>query len=407
MELGPAHLTRAHAGRPDVDISGADGYRRDRGGLRGFGGGAFPDELVYLLDSLVDKSIVERAGDTYRMLETIRAYAADKLRLAGEDEAVLRGLTRYFADLAEEHEPLLRSDKQAESLRLFQAEYDNLMFALQTAIDSGDGSGAARILGPLYWYWVMLRYDARAEDYVAKVAEFGDALPTDARAAFTAIHLMGVEGEPLTDPERLRAVIDDCARTGALRRYPMLLTTVVVMAAMLGLDELLAQEIARVRSGSDRWAIACTFMIEAMAHRERGDRESSTTAMTTALRLFEEFGDRWWTAKALYGLAQIHAIAGDHAQAITAYEHSLAIATDLGSQDEVSTRLGLATERMRAGHLAGARHESTPPNERPGGVASRRWRSRCSASRQNCTAAPERSNAPIKRSTGWRRSPAS
>ncbi|MEU4548007.1 BTAD domain-containing putative transcriptional regulator [Nonomuraea dietziae] len=320
-------------------------------------GALSPDELVYLLDSLVDKSIVERAGDAYRMLETIRAHAADKLRLAGEDEAVLRGLTRYFADLAEEHEPLLRSDKQAESLRLFQAEYDNLMFALQTAIDSGDGSSAARILGPLYWYWVTLRYDARAEDYIAKVAEFGDALPTDARAAFTAIHLMGVEGEPLTDPERLRAVIDDCARTGALRRYPMLLTTVVVMAAMLGLDELLAQEIARVRSGSDRWAIACTFMIEAMSHRERGDRESSTTAMTTALRLFEEFGDRWWTAKALYGLAQIHAIAGDHAQAITAYEQSIAIATDLGSQDEVSTRLGLATERMRAGDLAGAKRD--------------------------------------------------
>ncbi|WP_188196880.1 BTAD domain-containing putative transcriptional regulator [Nonomuraea sp. SYSU D8015] len=315
------------------------------------------DEVVYLLDSLVDKSIVERAGDGYRMLETIRAHAADKLRLAEETDAVLRGLTRYFADLADEHEPLLRSDKQAESLRLFQAEYDNLMYALQTAIDGDDAETAARMLGPLYWYWVMLRYDARAETYIAKVTEFGDALPADARAAFTAIHLVGVEGGPITDHERLRALIGDCARTGALRRYPMLLTIVLVMAAILGLDELLDQEIARVRSGPDRWAIACTFMIEAMRHREQGDRESSATAMTTALRLFEETGDRWWTAKALYGLAQIHAIAGDHDQAITAYEHSLAIATDLGSQDEVSTRLGLATERMRAGDLAGAKRD--------------------------------------------------
>ncbi|WP_157255105.1 BTAD domain-containing putative transcriptional regulator [Nonomuraea typhae] len=315
------------------------------------------DEVVYLLDSLVDKSIVERAGDGYRMLETIRAYAAGKLRLAGETDTVLRGLTQYFADLAAEHEPLLRSDKQAESLRLFQAEYDNLMYALQTAIDGDDAETAARMLGPLYWYWVMLRYDARAETYITKVTEFGDALPADARAAFTAIHLVGLEGGPITDHERLRALIGDCARTGALRRYPMLLTIVLVMAAILGLDELLDQEIARVRGGSDRWAIACTFMIEAMRHREHGDRESSATAMTTALRLFEETGDRWWTAKALYGLAQIHAIAGDHDQAITAYEQSLAIAADLGSQDEVSTRLGLATERMRAGDLAGARRD--------------------------------------------------
>lgn len=169
------------------------------------------DEVVYLLDSLVDKSIVERAGDGYRMLETIRAHAAGKLRLAGETDTVLRGLTRYFADLADEHEPLLRSDKQAESLRLFQAEYDNLMYALQTAIDGDDAETAARMLGPLYWYWVMLRYDARAETYIAKVTEFGDALPADARAAFTAIHLVGVEGGPITDHERLRALIGDCA----------------------------------------------------------------------------------------------------------------------------------------------------------------------------------------------------
>ncbi|WP_327581454.1 AfsR/SARP family transcriptional regulator [Nonomuraea sp. NBC_00507] len=314
-------------------------------------------EVIYLLDSLVDKSIVERAGHAYRMLETIRAHAADKLRLAGEAEAVLRRLARHFADLAEEHEPLLRSDKQAESLRLFQAEYDNLMFALQTAIDGGDAETAARILGPLYWYWVMLRYDARADAYVAKVAEFGDALPAQARAAFTAIHLVAGEGAPTKEPDRLRALIDDCAHTGALRRYPMLLTTALMMALTLGLDELVDQEIARVRSGSDRWAIACTFMIEAMRYRERGDRESSATAMAAALHAFKEAGDRWWTAKTLYGLAQIHAIAGDHDQAIAAYEHSLAIATDLGSQDEVSTRLGLATERMRAGDLTGAQHD--------------------------------------------------
>ncbi len=314
-------------------------------------------EVVYLLDSLVDKSIVERAGGGYRMLESIRAHSADKLRLTGEAEAVLRRLTRHFAALAEEHEPLLRSSKQVESLRLFHAEYDNLMFALQTAIDTGDATVAARLLGPLYWYWVMLRYDARADAYVAKVAELGDALPADARAAFTAIHLVAGEGGPVTDPERLRALIDDCAHTGALRRYPMLLTTVLVTAATLGLDELVDQEIARVRSGSDRWAIACASMIEAMRYRLRGDRESSATAMAAALQTFDEAGDRWWTAKTLIGLAQVHATSGEHDEAIAAYERSIAIATYLGSQDEVSTRLELATERMRAGDLTGAQHD--------------------------------------------------
>ncbi|MFE3454259.1 BTAD domain-containing putative transcriptional regulator [Nonomuraea sp. NPDC059194] len=315
------------------------------------------DEVMYVLESLVDKSIVERAGDGYRMLESIRTHAADKLRLAGEWEFMLGRLTRHFADLAEEHEPLLRSGKQVESLRLFDAEYDNLVFALRAAIDGGDAETAARLLGSLYWLMDTLRFDGRADAYVARVLEFGDALPADARAAFTAIHLVAGEAGPITDPERLRALIDDCARTGALRRYPMLLTIVLMMASMLGLDELVDREITRMREGSDRWAIACTFMIEAMGCRERGDWAGCATAVAAALHAFEEAGDRWWTAIALTAMAQIHTVGGEHDEAIIAYERAITIAADLGWQPEISFRFGLATARMRAGDLRGARHD--------------------------------------------------
>ncbi|GLZ78629.1 SARP family transcriptional regulator [Actinorhabdospora filicis] len=314
-------------------------------------------EIAYLLDSLVDKSIVERSADGYRMLETIRAHAGEHLRLEGEDKAARAAFTRHFAALAAEHEPLLRGHHQEDSLRLFHDEHANLVHALHTAIEDGDGEHAAAVLAPLYWYWVMVRYDARADDYVARTAALGEALPAPARAAFTAIHRVGDREEPLTDPGRLRELIEDCAATGALERHPMLLTTVLVMAPVFGLGDLADREIARVRAGTDEWAIACTHMIEAMRHRVRGDGDASASAMATALRLFERVGDRWWAAKALYGLAQVHAVAGEHDRAVAAYEDSLAIAVDLGSQDEVSTRLALATERMRGGDLAGARHD--------------------------------------------------
>ncbi|WP_344842560.1 tetratricopeptide repeat protein [Nonomuraea dietziae] len=78
--------------------------------------------------------------------------------------------------------------------------------------------------------------------------------------------------------------------------------------------------------------------------------------MAAALRAFEEVGDRWWTAKTLIGMAQIHALDGEHDKAVAAYERSIAIATHLRSQDEVLTRLALAIERMRGGDLKGARH---------------------------------------------------
>ncbi|MFI6501300.1 AAA family ATPase [Nonomuraea typhae] len=72
------------------------------------------------------------------------------------------------------------------------------------------------------------------------------------------------------------------------------------------------------------------------------------------------------------------------------------------------------TARLRPGrvdHGAGRRHRAPTrrtaagPGAGRGTTADHRWR--CSAPRPSCTAAPERSNAPIKSSIEWRRSPAS
>ncbi|MFD0395828.1 ATP-binding protein [Streptomyces nogalater] len=164
-------------------------------------GGTLPaGDVPYVLGSLVDKSFVERIGDGYRMLETVRAYAAERLLRAGEREAVRARLVRHFADVAREHEPLLRSARQQASFALFTAEYDNLVFALRAAVDGRDADAAARLLAPLYWYWASLRYDARAEALVAGVCGLGESLPGDARAAFTALRLLAGDGGPRRRP---------------------------------------------------------------------------------------------------------------------------------------------------------------------------------------------------------------
>ncbi|RBQ14131.1 AfsR/SARP family transcriptional regulator [Spongiactinospora rosea] len=311
-------------------------------------------DVPYVLDSLVGKSIVERTADSYRMLETIRAYAAERLDQAGERERTRDRFTRHFAALAEELEPLLRSDRQAELLRRFASEYDNLIGALRIAIDVRDATTAARMLGSLFWYWDTLRYDGRAKAYVRRVLEFGDALPADARAACTAIHLMAGEGGPVTDPERVRAVIDDCRRTGALERYPMLPTLTLMTAHLLGMDELVDQELARTRAGADRWAIAGTLVVQAVRRRERGDWHGSAALLQEALHIYEETGDQWWTATLLAGTARPHSVAGDTDRAIAAYGRSIALVAALSPHETIAHRLGLATERMRAGDTAAA-----------------------------------------------------
>ncbi|WP_157254530.1 BTAD domain-containing putative transcriptional regulator [Nonomuraea typhae] len=311
------------------------------------------DDVRYVLDSLVGKSIVEHTAGSYRMLETIRAYAAGKLDLAGERAPTRDRFTGHFATLAEELQPVQSSARQAELLQLFVSEYDNLTGALRLALDARDATTAARMLGSL-WYWDSLRYDGRSKALVTKVLEFGDALPADARAAFTAIHLMAGQGAPVTDPEQVRALGDECRRTGALERYPMLPALILAAANRLGMDDFADQELARIRAGADRWTIAAALIVQAARHRERGDWHGAATLFGEALRIFEEAGDPWWTASLLAGTARIHSVAGDPHQALAVYRRSIALVSELSPHETILHRLGLAGERLRAGDLAGA-----------------------------------------------------
>src|SRR5262245_4053146 len=81
------------------------------------GGGPARADIIDILASLVDQSLVEADGVQrdemrYRLLDTVRAYGAERLREAGETMAVSRAHAEYFCDLAERAEPELRARNQ-------------------------------------------------------------------------------------------------------------------------------------------------------------------------------------------------------------------------------------------------------------------------------------------------------
>ncbi|MCK2243592.1 MULTISPECIES: BTAD domain-containing putative transcriptional regulator [unclassified Crossiella] len=313
-----------------------------------------PGDVGYLLGSLVDKSLVQQHAEGYRMLASIRAFAAGELAAAGERETVRDRFTAHFAALAAGYEPLARSHQQPAVLAGIAAEYDNLVFALRSALDSRDGEATARLLGLLHWYWYAARYDARTESFLAEALTLGDALPADARTAYTAMDALIGQNSPTTDPDRVRALLADCTHTGAYQRYPLLLTATLPVAQHLGLHDLVAAELAAVRGGSDAWANACVSILEGSIAGDRGDWTGVAAARARAAAEFAGTGDRLWTAVSLAALAEVHGVAGDHAAAVAGLERAIALTAGLGSQDEVSYRVGLAAQRARTGDLAAA-----------------------------------------------------
>ena len=102
-----------------------------------------------LLGKLVDKSLVwvdqgVGAEARYRMLETIRQYAHEKLHEMGGEEAVRDRHLVYFLGMAEGAEPRLRHEDGAIWMDRLEMELDNLRLALEWSLAGGSAGEAGR-----------------------------------------------------------------------------------------------------------------------------------------------------------------------------------------------------------------------------------------------------------------------
>ncbi len=115
------------------------------------------------VSSLVDKSLVlaESRGDDsrYRLLETVRQYARERLAEAGELPAIERTHAHYMTQIAERAAVELEGGEHTRGLMArLVAEHDNLRTAAQWSLH-GDplqderGDVALRLSGALFWYW--------------------------------------------------------------------------------------------------------------------------------------------------------------------------------------------------------------------------------------------------------------
>ena len=113
------------------------------------------------LFSLVAKSLVTRSGDgavaRYRLLETTRDYAREKLDQANERQLLARCNAEYYRDLFERAETEWDSRPTAEWLSEYQPKIDNLRAALDWAFSpEGDASIGVALTVAAVAIWMQL-----------------------------------------------------------------------------------------------------------------------------------------------------------------------------------------------------------------------------------------------------------
>ncbi|HJP64670.1 MAG TPA: tetratricopeptide repeat protein, partial [Actinomycetota bacterium] len=117
-------------------------------------GVATVDGLATLLDHSLIRRIEDPQGSRFVMLETIREFAADRLRAEFDAEATERQHAEFFAALAETWGPVLHTPDGLRARGVLMADFDNVRAAIAWAVRTGEPEVGLRVAAPLPFFWV-------------------------------------------------------------------------------------------------------------------------------------------------------------------------------------------------------------------------------------------------------------
>lgn len=259
-------------------------------------------EVLDLLGSLVEKSLVmleEREdGSRYRMLETIRDYAAEKLRADGVETAPAAARhCEYFFELAKLARAGMDSPDQATWLQRLETDLDNFRAGMSLALAGGvDPVIAVKYAVAMQGFWIYRGYISEGRRLVDAALQLPAVQAVDVAKAH-ALYVGAALAESQSDHDRALQMLETCLE---LRR---------------GLGSLVD--------------VAATLSTLSMARLKVGDSMGAEIGELEALEVFRRLGDRVGEAVGLLHLGEIAHHAGDAQQASAHLALALSIAQDI------------------------------------------------------------------------------
>lgn len=285
-------------------------------------------DVLDLLGSLVEKSLVlmdtAPDGARYRLLETLREYAREKLVQAGEEALLGAAHCQHFFGVAKQIRNGMQGPEQGRWAECGDVELDNLRAAFQFALQAPDETVfvAVKIAVALQNFWILRGHvgEARAQLHaLLAVPVVQDAALFHSHALYVAACLADAQSD---HDEALR---------------------------------LLAISLKLRRGLGNQVDIAATLSTMAVSRLRSGDAGSALDAGMEALALLVTAGHRIGESIALLQLGQIEAFRSEEAQARQHLQAALALAREIGHPEaEAEAELALGQLALEAGELAAA-----------------------------------------------------
>ncbi|MDX6235567.1 MAG: hypothetical protein QOG10_382, partial [Kribbellaceae bacterium] len=297
------------------------------------------DQVLELLTSLAEKSLLVTADDgapRYRMLTTIKEYAADRLAEAGESDQARLAHLAYFTELAQTAEPHLRRAEQLEWLATLEADHDNFGAALRGAIAAGDAQAAMGLASVAGWYWWLGGRRTEGLELLIAAADLPGEATDEVRAmtyGLVVLYVTSGQGDEHLGAEWIHKAYRFSQQS---QSDNSLLEFVIPLECLLRAPDEAVTAFESLLESPDPWvrAIARWQVVKMRIVFGQGSGEVEAQLMQ-ALAEFRILGERFGMSLVLSELAGQLALRGDFAGACEYYEQAVAVLTEVGAVEDV------------------------------------------------------------------------
>jgi len=340
------------------------------------GDGCDPAAVLDVLTRLIDRSLVvvgtPIATETwYRLLETVRLYAREKLSAAGEEETARRRHRDWYLQFAEQAERELQGPALEAWLERLEVEHDNIRAALDWCRTAEpDPEYALRLAGAVWHFWEVRGYLSEGREWLESALVKGAQILTtsrvkalngagilaliqgdDARAAGAGQEALALS-RSLGDKRGLASCLNILGLNACrLERYDQ--------AAQLGEESL-----ALNREVGDKWGVAGARLTLGLVARGQGDHARAAALLEESVQQFKQLGDKWASTVTLNNFGLVLREMGEHERAQDVLEETLMLFRELGDRWGIAFSLAnlgiVAWHRSEFERAAGLFAESLP-----------------------------------------------
>lgn len=307
--------------------------------------------ILDLLSSLVEKSLVTYEEDVhgqgrYRLLETVRQYARDRLQESGKAESLREQHLRYFLELHNTAVTGMEGASAATWLNHLETEHGNLRVALSFSRETpGHADAALRIASGMQRLWEVRGYLSEGREQVETT--LAQATTGSAVLRADALRALGTLARMQGDYPAARAALGESLRVhreiqnkpGIARALCNLGVAVYDQGDYAGARALFEEALAVQREIGEPQGIASLLGNLGVLAREQGDFDSARALFEEAIPVLRRIGNKQSLANTLSNLGALNHDQGHFDAARALYEESLQLRRELGDRSGTATSL--------------------------------------------------------------------